>query len=481
MAFQVPVPVETTAHADLTAGSIFTDDATPMPLTVAQVALTPSLAAQPEERQGSWFYFHDSSIQFAPLANLHTRINLLPPIVEDPFVTAFDIARTHVREKVVPSQLRYEFHNGMGLSLLQSFLGTQNMQPDEVDLTKYLPIDDETMTPFIYNQGVEPESYANAIAQHINLQRTANFFHRRVNRRAHADPNLGDLTVLHHAQLFSFQLRPSTTSLGYTAQRLRHQMRLTLLRDDLVMSYMQYGFLPIYNVKTMAPTTATALATPEAAQWNEQDQMVLPARRNAGNTELFSKNTTPPDAYTTISPASVTPDMQQLEWRCISNPLLQTAPKGNIHHKDLQDEIHQHLARNIPLLLHVNVYESWRERMLEEPEDPLIPLREGEEDPIGSHFFVLAGYDRRHYLVINSMGEKVGMNGTFLLPKKYVRREQRTPEGTGVFFLSSRAWSLFQDNINPELGTGITEAVATGQSTAFTNGLLYNMLRTTAF
>jgi hypothetical protein len=163
--------------------------------------------------------------------------------------------------------------------------------------------------------------------------------------------------------------------------------------------------------------------------------------------EFFEKSAYAFDGFINQTAMTLTPDLKGMQWRCLSDFSLQTNPKGRISSSKLHRRIQAHLARGIPLALQINVYNNWREQILTDPTNPLIPLQPtgtaGAETLLGSHFFTVAGYDRDNYIVINSMGTNVGNQGVFCLPKQYVTYEQDCGPGTGTFALVSTCWTQY--------------------------------------
>jgi len=405
-------------------------------------------------QQGSWIFYKTrvpdpTILSFGTYdfgVNVPTEVNLLPTIVDDPYEAYTQPGRDGDAQgveniKLLTSQtfgadqLNYTLKNGLARQLVEAFVG-EEMLPEAVDLTQF--------TPAIYSQGLLPNSYSHALAHVININRTTSFLAS------------GQLSSLDDALLVGTGILPSRIHMTALHNRVRYQNFLSpnYNKGDLTQSAATFGFVPVYalanfGVATEAPqvpgayqniTAGGAFSYPQAANIPDLSLIVLQDRQ-AYAADLWQKNSIAFDGYVNASSAAITPDLKGLQWRSLSDPSLHTNAKSRVSAKRLRKLIHQHLGRGIPLTIQVNVYDNWRRQMIVDPTNAIIPLPEANADPLGSHFFTIAGYNDSHYTVINSMGQDVGDNGNFLLSKDYVDNEQDCMSGTGTYLLTSPCWN----------------------------------------
>lgn len=375
-----------------------------------------------------------------------TKVNLLQPIVDNQFDIFQDEGeeeqvRLLVQTQFVPDQLAYNLRDTVGQTFLNAVLGG-NTDPDNVDLTG--------LTPISYHQGNLPNSHAHALSQIVNISRSQTSL---LNGQA---GNLDDALSITTYQL------PSRMHLTYNTNRLNRQFYLVpqerAASGDYIISALNFGFLPAYTLANLGVTTEPpvnedlpasaanqllggAFAYPRIAMSRvsgpgETDQIEL--------ADLWQKNATSFDGFVNSAPP-LTPDMTSLQWRNLADPSLQTDANAKVGSNRLHQRIKRHLSKGIPLALHVNVYDNWRTQMIADPTNPVVPLPEANASPIGSHFFTIAGFTRDgNYILINSMGPKVGDQGNFIMCKDYVATEQDCGAGTGVYAMTSPCWSTGQ-------------------------------------
>lgn len=435
---------------------------TGLPEPFNDVALiSPTRETNVQLAKGSWIYYVNPSyydiqggtvpdmpepVMFAPLANANldvndgeqrTRINLTPVLVDDPY-SVFDVPsqyRTLVEEAIVPDQLKYTFKNGISRQLLSAVVGEQ-LLPDVVDMRGFAGAN--------LDQGVLPTSHAHALAQLVNVNRTT----------SHITQNNSGLDV---ARTVAETQKPSRMAIHYNAMRMgKHVLNIDVIdpaipTGTIVGSRMgpPISWVPIYAFKSLGAANETIYDYPRGAALSDPmaPGLFTPSVQEVG--KLFHQATYQRDTYSYHATMNVSTDMNNLFWRNVSNPSLGVSNKQRVSAKRLHKSIKNHLARGIPVHLHVNVYQSWANLMNMEPLNPIIPQPQSTSDAaIGSHHFSVLGYTSDgYYHLSNSFGEKVGDNGFFLMHEDYISNEQKCGPGAEVYFVSSSCYSAFSNNI----------------------------------
>jgi len=469
-----PVPL-TTAPFPGVSTNTYLQDATQVSMWLPTLAID-NLAGTSTLQQGAWAFYANRTPNVGTLsfgtynfgAAVPTPINLLPTIVADPYTAYTDAGRTGDTAAVEnlklitadtfgSDQLNYSLKNGLARQFLQAFTGDE-LLPETVDLTGFSPV--------VYSQGLVPNSYAHSLAHVINISRTTSHL---ANQRA---------ANLQHALTLTAGVLPSRMHMTALHNRVRYQMFLSpdYSNGDVTSSAATMGFVPVFSVANFGVTTEApqnpsnyadpafggAFTYPQAANQKTMSASDADQSRMA---DLWQKGMISFDGYVNSASTTITPDLKGLQWRSLSDPSLQINPNARLSAKRLKKKIHQHLGRGIPLALQVNVYDNWRAQMVAQPTNPEIPLPLANAAPIGSHFFTLAGYNDTHYVVMNSMGANVGVNGNHLLPKEYVDFEQDCMAGTGTFLLTSTCWTSHNVNLSKCVPT--TQGCGTNQNPIF--------------
>lgn len=479
MADVAPAKLETQFFPGVSTNN-YLADATQVSMFLPDVVLSQA-AANPVLQQGAWAYYSNltpdeenlifGSYEFNA-TEVSTKVNLLPPIIEDPYEKYTELGKFGTEEQVEKlklliqqtvgaDQLNYTLKRGFARQLLETFTGSEIL-PDAVNLTGY--------TPTIYSQGILPNSYAHSMSHIVNISRTMSSLTNN------------NTTSLEDALTVAAGILPSRMHMSYNAARIRYSLPSFSPNSaigDFTFSPVTFGYIPVYGFANLGATTEApqnpqaldltvpggAFSYPAAANIREFSPVVPQQQVQSLLGELWQKSGQAFDGYITATATTLTPDLKGLQWRSISDPSLQTDKRARLSSKRLKKQIHRHLARGIPLTIQVNVYDSWRRVVEATPKDPVIPVPLANEETIGSHFFTIAGYTDSHYVVINSMGPNVGDGGNFLLPKEYVDFEQDCKAGTGTFLITSTCWTSHAANIDKCAPT--TQGCDTNQSPFF--------------